>query len=105
MKETGIRPQVLKEIRELAEKYGIKKVILFGSRARGDFKRVSDIDLAVTGGNIAAFSLDVDEETSTLLKYDIVNLDASVQKELLDCIQKEGIILYEKVRKIFEGFG
>ena len=97
MKETGIRPQVLKEIRDLAEKYEIKKLILFGSRARGDYKRVSDIDLAVTGGNIAAFSLDVDEETSTLLKYDIVNLDASVQQELLDSIQKEGIILYEKV--------
>ncbi len=97
MKETGIRPQVLKEIRDLAEKYEVKKVILFGSRARGDYKRVSDIDLAVTGGNIAAFSLDVDEETSTLLKYDIVNLDASVQQELLDSIQKEGIILYEKV--------
>ena len=97
MKETGIRPQVLKEIRDLAEKYEVKKVILFGSRARGDYKRVSDIDLAVTGGNIAAFSLDVDEEPSTLLKYDIVNLDASVQQELLDSIQKEGIILYEKV--------
>ena len=97
MKETGIRPQVLKEIRDLAEKYEVKKVILFGSRARGDYKRVSDIDLAVTGGNIAAFSLDVDEQTSTLLKYDIVNLDASVQQELLDSIQKEGIILYEKV--------
>ena len=97
MKETGIRPQVLKEIRDLAEKYEVKKVILFGSRARGDYKRVSDIDLAVTGGNIAAFSLDVDEETSTLLKYDIVNLDASVQQELLDSIQKEGVILYEKV--------
>ena len=97
MKETGIRPQVLKEIRDLAEKYEEKKVILFGSRARGDYKRVSDIDLAVTGGNIAAFSLDVDEETSTLLKYDIVNLDASVQQELLDSIQKEGIVLYEKV--------
>ena len=97
MKETGIRPQVLKEIRDMAEKYEVKKVILFGSRARGEYKRVSDIDLAVTGGNIAAFSLDVDEETSTLLKYDIVNLDASVQQELLDSIQKEGIILYEKV--------
>ena len=97
MKETGIRPQVLKEIRDLAEIYEVKKVILFGSRARGDYKRVSDIDLAVTGGNIAAFSLDVDEETSTLLKYDIVNLDASVQQELLESIQKEGIILYEKV--------
>lgn len=49
MTETGIDARVLEEIRQLAEKYGIHKVILFGSRARGDFKRASDIDLAVSG--------------------------------------------------------
>lgn len=35
----------------------------FGSRARGDFKRTSDIDLAVSGGDFCRFALDVDEET------------------------------------------
>jgi len=45
----------------------------------------------------ARFALDVDEETSTLLKYDIVNLDGAVQQELLETIQREGIILYEKI--------
>ena len=35
-------------------------------------------------------------ETSTLLKYDIVDLDASVQKELLESISKEGIVIYER---------
>ena len=45
--------------------------------------------------------LDVDELTSTLLQFDIVNLDGAVQKELLDSIQKEGIVIYEK-RRIFE---
>lgn len=72
-------------------------MILFGSRARGDYKRVSDIDLAVSGGNFARFALDVDEETSTLLKYDIVDLDGSVQRELRDSIEKEGRVLYEKI--------
>lgn len=72
-------------------------MILFGSRARGDYRKVSDIDLAVSGGNIAAFALDVEEETTTLLKYDVVNLDGSVQQELLDAIEKEGIVLYEKI--------
>lgn len=72
-------------------------MILFGSRARGDYREVSDIDLAVSGGNIAAFALDVEEETTTLLKYDVVNLDGSVQKELLDVIEKEGVMLYEKI--------
>lgn len=94
---SGISQRVLGEIRDLAKKYQIRKVILFGSRARGDFKRTSDIDLAVTGGDIISFTLAVDEETSTLLMYDMVNLDASVQRELRDSIEKEGKILYEEI--------
>ena len=72
-------------------------MILFGSRARGDYKKVSDIDLAVSGGDVSGFSISVDEETSTLLQYDIVNLDGSVQEELREAIKKEGKVLYEKV--------
>lgn len=79
------------------QKYDIEKVILFGSRARGDFRRTSDIDIAVTGGDFARFALDVDEETSTLLEYDIVNLDRDMQDELRESIEKEGRILYEKI--------
>lgn len=69
----------------------------FGSRARGDFRRTSDIDLAVAGGNFEAFALDVEEETSTLLKIDIINLNRDIQQELMASIQREGKILYEKV--------
>ena len=97
MKETGIRDVVLDEIKNYAKQFDIKKVILFGSRARGDYKEKSDIDLAVSGGNISAFSIMVDEKTSTLLKFDIVNLDASVQQELLQSIDGDGIIIYEKI--------
>ena len=97
MNDTGIRPEVIEEIRNLAQKYDIEKVILFGSRARGDFRRTSDIDIAVTGGDFASFALDVDEETSTLLEYDIVNLDRDMQDELRESIEKEGRILYEKI--------
>jgi len=50
--ENGIKSIVIDEIKHLAEKNKIQKVILFGSRARGDFWRASDIDLAVKGGNI-----------------------------------------------------
>ena len=97
MEETGIKKDIIDKIRSLAQKYGIKKVILFGSRARGDYGRTSDIDLAVSGGNIAHFSLDVDEETSTPLKYDIVNLDGNVHEGLLETIEMEGTVLYEKI--------
>ena len=72
-------------------------IILFGARARGDFKRTSDIDLAGSGGDFCRFALDVDEETQTLLKFDIVDMDGNVQEELLESIRKEGRILYEKI--------
>jgi len=92
----GIRQTVLDEICTLAEQHCIERIILFGSRSRGDFSRTSDIDLAVQGGNVAAFSADVDEQTSTLLQYDVVDLNRPVQKELLDSIHTDGVIIYEK---------
>ena len=93
----GLREELIESIRKLAIKYNIRKVLLFGYRARGDFKDRSDIDLAVTGGDVIAFSFAVDEETPTLLMFDVVNLDGNVQQELLDSIGKESVVLYEKV--------
>lgn len=97
MEETGIRQIVIEEIRDLARKYQVKKVILFGSRARGDFRIKSDIDLAVQGGDFVRFMLDVNEETSTLLCFDIINLDENIQQELRQAIEKEGKVIYEEV--------
>ena len=96
MRNTGIKDSVIYEIIELAKKYNLDKVILFGSRARGDFQRASDIDLAVSGGDIAMFAIDVEEETSTLLQFDVVNLDLDLQEKLLESIREEGIILYKR---------
>ena len=93
----GLNDIVLRQIIELAQKRNITKVILFGSRARGDFKKKSDIDLAVLGENIAEFSFDVDELTDTLLKYDIVDLNSNISDELLKNIQNEGVVIYEKI--------
>lgn len=86
-----------KGIIKLAKKYGINKIILFGSRARGDNMDRSDIDLAVSGGNITAFSLDAEEEIDTLLMFDVVNLDKYVQPELIAEIERDGVVIYEKV--------
>ena len=97
MKILGIDDSIEQDIISIAIKNDIKKLILFGSRARGDFKRTSDIDLAVEGGNISAFAVQVDEEVSTLLEFDIIHLDGRVQKELLESIRREGVLLYEKI--------
>ena len=97
LSNTGIRELVQTEICKFAEKYQLEQVILFGSRARGDFSRASDIDLAVRGGNTVRFAVDVDEETSTLLKYDVVDLGRTVSPQLLRAIKTEGRVLYEKI--------
>ncbi|MCI5994609.1 MAG: nucleotidyltransferase domain-containing protein [Blautia sp.] len=95
--EYGIKTDVIQEIKDLAGKYHLKKVILFGSRARGDFRKTSDIDLAVQGGDTTRFALDVEEEVSTLLFFDVVDLDAPVQAELLNSIVQEGKVIYEEI--------
>lgn len=55
------------------------------------------IDLAVSGGNTAKFAVDIEEDTVTLLEYDIVDLAKPVNRNLLESIRKEGKVLYEKV--------
>ena len=94
---TGIKEQVQREICRFAQRHQLDKVVLFGSRARGDHHWASDIDLAVWGGSVARFATDIDEETSTLLKYDVVDMGQDVSPDLLASIQKEGRVLYEKV--------
>ena len=88
---------ILEGIIVLAKQYDIQKVILFGSRARGDNWECSDIDLDVCGGDVTRFSLDVDEVIPTLLMFDVVDLDEPVQPELRAAIQREGVVIYEKV--------
>ena len=86
-----------RQLAALAKQYGAQKMVLFGSRARGDSGPRSDIDLAVYGGDVTRFSLDVDEVIPTLLMFDVVDLDEPVQPELRSAIQREGVVIYEKV--------
>lgn len=92
----GLSPDVTASLIQLAERYQISKLILFGSRACGTHRPRSDVDLAVSGGDVTRFTLAVDEDTPTLLCFDVVDLGGAVQRELLSEIEKDGVILYEK---------
>ena len=85
------------EIAEYAEKCGVNKVILFGSRARGTNRERSDIDIAVSGGDFIEFSYAMDEEVRTLLMFDVVNLNSCRSAGLMSEIERDGITIYEKV--------
>ena len=85
------------DIVRIAKKSNVKKVILFGSRARGTNSERSDIDLAISGGNALDFYYDVEEKARTLLMFDVVDLDKGISEELQAEIKKDGVILYEEI--------
>lgn len=82
---------------KVAQKCGISKMTLFGSRARGDNSERSDIDIAVSGGDFTKFYYDVEEDVWTLLSFDIVNVDNHISDELRLEIERDGVVLYEKI--------
>ncbi len=83
------------EIVRLAKKFKLNKLMLFGSRARRTNHGHSDVDLAVSGGDVTGFSLAVNEETNSLLSFDVVNLDEGISQELQTEIERDGIDLYK----------
>lgn len=90
--------RVIKDITVLADKHGVEKVILFGSRARGTHSERSDIDIAVSGGDFDAFYWDIKENVHSLLSFDIAGIDSGTSEELKKEIEKDGVTIYEKTR-------
>lgn len=75
-----------------------RHIWLFGSRARGDGRPLSDIDLAFEGGDPTHFgelSAWVEEEAPTLLDVDLVDLD-TCNAALRASVSADGILLYER---------
>lgn len=94
----GLSTELQNQIIKLAKRYRVQKLVLFGSRARGDFRPASDIDLAVYGldpRNDLAFSADLDE-LPTLLKFDMVPIRAGTDAALIAEIEKDGVVWMER---------
>lgn len=88
--------KLYKSLAELAKQYGAAKLVLFGSRARGDSRYNSDIDLAMYGmpeNQRASFYMQA-EELPTLLKLDIVHIQPDMEPAFLRNIEKDGVTLY-----------
>ncbi len=78
-----------------------QKIILFGSRARGDAKERSDYDIAFDAPNMKEddwnrLCVDIVDQLPTLLNVDLIWLSQCKRKEFLDAIAKDGVIIYEK---------
>ena len=94
-------PDLPEAIRGLVAHLGaepsVRRVILFGSRARGDAGPRSDVDLAVEAPGLAdwLWLADLTEQADTLLKIDLVRLEEA-PTELRSRIEVEGRTLHER---------
>ena len=86
------------KIAELGRSLGANKILLFGSRARGDHRERSDVDIAVFGMPPAAQPafLEGMDALPTLLEFDVVFVTAKTSPELLENIKKDGVALMDK---------
>lgn len=94
----NLSESIINEIIDISKKYyEINKVVLFGSRARGDNELKSDIDLAIyCDGDLASFIEEIENTTHTLLEFDFSDMNNIVDNFFIEQVEKEGIVLYEK---------
>jgi predicted nucleotidyltransferase len=94
----NLEQSIVSEIVGICYKYEhIRKVILFGSRARENNSIKSDIDLAVYCENsMADFIEDIEMNTSTLLEFDFSDMKGIHDELFIEQVKKEGVIIYEK---------
>jgi len=84
-------------IRSVLVRYAsdIEWVKLFGSRARGDAKRTSDIDLAVAGGKEVITKLSVAFDDSKLpYTFDIIDYNRQTNERLKQAIDQDGKLIF-----------
>jgi predicted nucleotidyltransferase len=98
----GLSDRALNTITAILAKYpGIQSVVLYGSRAKGNYKIGSDIDITLrTGDSFSHADLlrlmnDFDDSDLPYL-VDISLFDAIGNADLKDHIRRVGKVLYEK---------
>ena len=96
----GLKEDTIREIQNIFPNFPeVDEVILFGSRAMGNYKNGSDIDLAVKGkvthSELNKISLKLDE---LFLPYtfDLVIINDIDNHDLYSNINKEGVSVYKK---------
>ena len=95
MNLSGIKETVSK----IAGRYGVSKVLLFGSRAKGNEKPDSDYDFLITNGNLksllefSGFWQDLEEAFQA--PVDVIT-DTSFDEDLIAEAKRNGILIYEQ---------
>lgn len=96
MTDFGLKVERLNKILAVLARYPqVKRAVIFGSRARSDYKYNSDIDLAIytEDGIPAGLRLDLDEAAG-IYKMDVVDMKYIDNKKFQERIENEGAEIY-----------
>lgn len=101
MENSGLTNKEIESIQSVFSKYQqIEEVLLYGSRAKGNYKPASDIDLTIKGKNIdLTLQSEIEVDLDDLLlpfKFDISIYDRITNAEFIDHINSVGKKLYTK---------
>lgn len=88
-------------VRQIEE---IEECILFGSRAKGNYKRGSDVDLAIKGDRITFSTVShlhdwLNEESPMPYFFDVVQYETISNPKLVEHIDRVGISLYQRNKR------
>ena len=101
----GLSDQDMEDISQVFQSLPeVNRVWLFGSRAKGTNKPGSDVDLALEGplltfDTVREARFQLNEETNLPYRFDILDQSTITSSELLDHIQRVGLVVYEKGKK------
>lgn len=94
----GLSDTVIKELQDVFRRHAnIEKVLIFGSRSKGNYRAGSDIDLAVIGK-------DIDYRKLLDLSTEIDDLELLYNIDLLDYHSKKGTPIGDHIDRVGQVF-
>lgn len=98
LNEFGLSDWTMGDLRSVFRQHPkVRKVILFGSRAKGNYRTGSDIDLALVGS-------DIDHEEMLRIYNDIDDLGLLYKVDLLHYEEKQGTPIGEHIDRVGKVF-
>jgi predicted nucleotidyltransferase len=101
----GLPPADMKKILSVFAQYtAIEEVVLYGSRAKGNYRPGSDIDLTLKGAELNLRILNrISAELDDLLLpyyFDMSIITQIENKDLIDHIQRVGVTIYQNQKHV-----
>ena len=94
----GLSDTVIKELQDVFRRHAnIKKVLIFGSRSKGNYRTGSDIDLAVIGS-------DIDYNQLLSIHCEIDDLELLYSVDFLDYQKKKGTPIGDHIDRVGQVF-